>query len=154
MTRIVMGLRAVARSAKAGVVSCVALVLAGSAMIAAPAQKYPGQPTDARVWIENRTKPDAIAISVQDVAPDAVMPVRVAAIPPVQIAGSVANANPVQIAGSIERRRQRWDYQTLLVRPGQDIAAELNRAGADNWEVTGSHTQDSSGIMFVMKRPR
>ncbi|HEV3140098.1 MAG TPA: hypothetical protein VGY57_06260 [Vicinamibacterales bacterium] len=123
-------------------VSCGALVLAGSAIIAAPAQKYPGQPTDARVWIENRTKPDAIAISVQDAAPDAVLNVRVAAMP------------PVQIAGGVERTRQRWEYRTLLVRPGQDIAAELNRAGADNWEATGSQTQDSSGIMFVMKRPR
>ena len=41
---------------------------AGSAMIAAPAngvQRYPGQPTDARVWIENRTRPEAIASSLE-----------------------------------------------------------------------------------------
>ena len=132
---------------------CAAMVLAGSAMMAAP-QKYPGQPTDARVWIENRTRPDAIAISLQDAAPDAVLHVRVAGAPPLQIAGSAPNTPPVQVAGGVERRRQRWEYQTLLIRPGQDIAAELNRAGSDNWEVTGSHTQDASGIMFVMKRPR
>jgi len=130
-----------------------AMVLAGSAIIAAP-QKYPGQPTDARVWIENRTKPDAIAISLQDAAPDAVLHVRVAAAPPLQLAGSAPNTPTVQVAGGFELRRQRWEYQTLLVHPGQDIAAELNRAGADNWEVTGSHTQDAKGIMFVMKRPR
>ena len=134
--------------------SCGGLVLAGSVMIAAPAQKYPGQPTDARVWIENRTKPEAVAISVQDVAADTVMNVRLAAVPPVQIAGSAPNAAPVQIAGGVEHRRQRWEYQTLLVRPGQDIAAELNRAGGDSWEATGSQTQDSNGMLFVMKRPR
>ena len=132
---------------------CAAMVLAGSAMIAAP-QKYPGQPTDARVWIENRTKPDAIAVSLQDAAPDAVLHVRVDSAPPAQIAGSVPNTPPVQVAGGFERRRQRWEYQTLVVRPGQDIAAELNRAGGDSWEVAGSHTQDANGMLFVMKRPR
>ncbi|HYM24873.1 MAG TPA: hypothetical protein VEU08_16770 [Vicinamibacterales bacterium] len=127
-----------------------ALGFAGSAMIAAPAQKYPGQPTDARVWIENRTKPEAIAISVQDVASDAYMNVRVTSMPPVTIEKMPA----VTVAGGVERRRQAWQYQTLLVRPGQDIAAELNRAGSDSWEATGSQTQDSNGILFIMKRPK
>jgi len=42
---------------------------------------------------------------------------------------------PVAVVGGVERKRQAWQYQTLMVRPGQDIAAELN------------------GILF-MKRPR
>ena len=120
---------------------CAAMLFAGSAMIAAP-QKYPGQPTDARVWIENRTKTEAIAVSVQDVTPDAHMNVRVQSLP------------PVQISGGVERKRQQWEYRTIVVRPGQDIAAELNRAGADNWEVAGSHPQNESGMLFVLKRPR
>ena len=130
-----------------------ALVFAGSAIIAAPAQKYPGQPTDARVWIENRTKPEAIAISVQDVAQDANMNVRVTAMPPVTPV-SIAKMPSVTVDGGVERKRQAWQYQTLMVRPGQDIAAELNRAGGENWEVTGSQTQDANGILFIMKRPR
>jgi hypothetical protein len=118
-----------------------AVLLAGSAMIAAP-QKYPGQPTDARVWIENRTKTEAIAVSLQDVTPDAQVNVRVQSLP------------PVQISSGIERKRQQWEYKTILIRPGQDIASELNRAGADNWEVAGSQPQNNSGMLFVLKRPR
>ena len=121
--------------------TCAAMLLAGSAMIAAP-QKYPGQPTDARVWIENRTKTEAIAVSLQDATPDAQLNVRVQSLP------------PVQIGGGVERKRQQWEYKTILVRPGQDIASELNRAGADNWEVAGSHPQNESGMLFVLKRPR
>ena len=125
----------------ASATACGAMLFAGSAMIAAP-QKYPGQPTDARVWIENRRKTEAIAVSVQDVTPDAQMNVRVQSLP------------PVQISGGVERKRQPWEYRTIVVRPGQDIAAELNRAGAENWEVTGSHPQNESGMLFVLKRPR
>ena len=136
-----------------GALSCAVMVSAGSAMIAAP-QKYPGQPTDARVWIENRTKTEAIAVSVQDVTPDSYMNVRVQSMPTVQVTGAGANTPPVQVAGLVENRRQRWEYETLLVRPGQDITRELNRAGGDNWEVTGSHAQNESGILFVLKRPR
>jgi hypothetical protein len=116
------------------------LAIAGSALIAA--QKYPGQSTDARVWIENRTKPEAIAVTLQDVAPDTVMTVHAASLP------------PVQIAGGVERRRQRWEYAVVVVKPGQDIPAELNRAGADSWEAVGSPLQDSAGMTFVLKRPK
>jgi len=136
-----------------GALSCAVMMGAGSAMIAAP-QKYPGQPTDARVWIENRTKVEAIAVSVQDVAPDTQMNVRVQSMPAVQVTGAGANTPPVQVSGLVEQRRQRWEYETLLVRPGQDIARELNRAGGDNWEVTGSQTQNDTGMLFVLKRPR
>jgi hypothetical protein len=123
-----------------GTLSAAAMMLAAS-MIAAP-QKYPGQSTDARVWIENRTKMEAIAVSLQDAAPDAFVGVRVQSMP------------PVQISGGVERKRQQWEYRTIVVRPGQDIASELNRAGADNWEVTGSHPQNESGMLFVLKRPK
>jgi hypothetical protein len=74
-------------------------------------------------------------------------------MPTVQVTGAGANTPPVQVAGLVESRRQRWEYQTLLVRPGQDIARELNRLGADNWEVTGSGPQNESGMLFVVKRP-
>jgi len=124
-----------------GAMSCAVMLLGDSAMIAAP-QKYPGQPTDARVWIENRTKPEAISVSVQDVTPDAHMNVRVQSAP------------PVQISGGIERKRQAWEYRTIVVRPGQDIAAELNHLGADNWEVTGTQPQTSAGMLFILKRPK
>jgi hypothetical protein len=133
---------------------CGVAIVAGSAFTAAPAQRYPGEPTQAKVWIENRSRTEAIPISVQDIGSDTVMNVRVMSTPPVQVAGSVANASPVTIAGSVDHRRQRWEYQVLVIRPGQDVAAELNRAGADSWETSGSATQDATGMTFVMKRPR
>jgi len=78
----------------------------------------------------------------------------VQSMPAVQVTGAGANTPPVQVSGLVEQRRQRWEYETLLVRPGQDIARELNRAGGDNWEVTGSQTQNDTGMLFVLKRPR
>jgi len=126
---------------KAGTSAFGAMLVAGS-VITAPAQRYPGQPTDAKVWIQNRAKTEAIPISVQDISVDTPLNVRVAGL------------TPVQVVGGVELKRQRWEYQTVLIRPGQDIAAELNRAGSDSWETTSWHTQDSSGILFVMKRPR
>ena len=47
---------------KAGTSAFGAMLVAGS-VITAPAQRYPGQPTDAKVWIQNRAKTEAIPIS-------------------------------------------------------------------------------------------
>ena len=48
------------------------LMTAGGAMLAAPGQytQRPGEMTEARVWIQNRARADAVAVTVQDVAPD------------------------------------------------------------------------------------
>ena len=51
------------------------LMTAGGAMLAAPGQttQRPGEMTEARVWVQNRAKDAAVAVTVQDVAPDATM---------------------------------------------------------------------------------
>ena len=41
------------------------VVLAGVAAVAAPGQDRPGQPTQARVWIENRGGSQAIPVTLE-----------------------------------------------------------------------------------------
>jgi hypothetical protein len=91
-------------------------------------QDRPGQISQARVWIENRTKEDAIAVSIQDVASGNPMRVQIAGTPSVALAPS----------SLVETRagRQQWDYRTLNVPSGQDPSLTLQSAGADSWETT------------------
>ena len=129
-----------------------ALITAGSAILAAPAQPpaqqqplYPGQPTKPSVWVENRGKTEAVPVTIQDASSDASLRVQVAGTPTVNVSSTV-QARIV---------RQPWDYHTEIVRDGQDPEAALQRLGSDGWEVTGVlQTRVSGGIAILLKRPR
>ena len=127
-----------------------ALVGAGSAILAAQAQpypQYPGQPTKASVWVENRSKTEAIPVTIQDAASDASLRVQVAGTPTVNI-GSPA-VLPMRAA------RQPWDYRTVTVRDGEDpVSSELTALGADGWEATGVQVRVKDRIAILLKRPR
>ena len=64
------------------------LITAGGAMLAAPGQttQRPGEMTEARVWVQNRAREEAVAVTVQDVAPDATMRVQLIGTPSVALA--------------------------------------------------------------------
>ena len=118
-------------------------------MLGAPAQDQtpqPGQPTQARVWIQNHGNTEAVPVSIQNVAAD-VAPLRVdVGIPTVAIgAGSVVQARVL---------RQPWEYEDVSIPSGQDPAALLGAAGADGWEVTSVVIPVQAGTLVVMKRPR
>ena len=114
------------------------VVLTGAA-IAAQGTQQPGQVTQARVWIENRSKSEAIPVTLQEIAPDAALRVQV-----------TNSATVVQSRAA----RQPWDYQQILVGPGQNAAALLTAAGADGWETTGVQLPATGGTLIVLKRPR
>jgi hypothetical protein len=115
----------------------------GGAIADAPGQTtaYPGQMTQAHVWIQNRGRDQAVPVDVRDVHLDA--PLRV------QVINGEASAGvlPVRLA------RQAWEYQTLTVSATAAPAA-LGQRGADGWEATGVAWTTSDGTTLLLKRPR
>ena len=61
------------------------------------------------------------------------------------------SANPVQV----RQVRIVWDYETLIVRPDDDVTAKLNARGAPGWETTGIWSMDADGnTKMLLKRQR
>jgi hypothetical protein len=105
---------------------------------------YPGQPTQARVWIENQGAPEAIPVAIEAVA--APLQVQVVGVPAVTFGPqSVVDART---------SRQQWEYQNVRLPQSGDPTAVLNAAGMEGWETTGLLFPASQGSVIVMKRPR
>jgi hypothetical protein len=123
-----------------------ALLVAGTAPLAAPEQSYPGQPTQARVWIENRGSGEAVPVSVQAISGDATMKVQVVGTPSVAI-----SAAPLL---DTRRAKQTWEYQRVLATSDDDPTVELNRLGREGWETALQYGTARGGVVVILKRPR
>jgi hypothetical protein len=127
-----------------------ALVAAGTTMRAAPDQTArPGDMTEARLWIQNRTRADAIAVNLR--AADIETPLRV------QVANTDSNPHSVKVSGSIRTQplRQEWDYDTVVIVPDVNALQTLKPLGLAGWETTGVSWQSAQGTTTVLlKRPR
>lgn len=124
----------------------IALVIAGAAPLAAPDQTYPGQPTQARVWIQNRGLVEAVPVTVQAIAGDATLKVQVVGTQTVAVSSA-----PVL---DTRRARQTWEYQRVLAASDDDLTAELNRLGRDGWETALQYATPRGAVVVVLKRPR
>jgi hypothetical protein len=128
----------------------VALVAAGTTMRAAPEQTArPGDMTEAKLWIQNRTRADAIAVNLR--AADIETPLRV------QVANTDSNPHPVKVTGSIRTQplRQEWDYDTVVIVPDTNPIQALKPLGLAGWETTGVSWTNAQGAMtLLLKRPR
>jgi len=123
--------------------------LAAGVMLAASGgqgQDRPGQIGQAKVWIENHGRAEAVPIILEEVAASAPINVQVTGTPTV----AIAPASVVQA----RLARQQWEYRTLTLQPGQDPAAALSGPGADGWETTGVQLTAPAGNVVVLKRPR
>jgi hypothetical protein len=123
------------------VIACVIVIgaMAGwGAVLAAPAQEYPGQPTKALVWVQNREPGDAIPVVIQGSALQQPLAVEVAAIPVVEM----------------RTVRQAWEYREVTVPAGQSAAALLTEAGEAGWEATGVQLPAGSASILLLKRAR
>ena len=127
----------------------VALVAAGTTMRAAPDQTArPGDMTEARLWIQNRSRADAIAVNLR--AADIETPLRV------QVANTDSNPHSVKVTGSIRTQplRQEWDYDTVVIVPDTNPMQALKPLGLSGWETTGvSWTNAQGAITLLLKRP-
>ena len=109
-----------------------AALTAGSAVVAAPPQDYtarPGDPTPARVWIQN------VPLTVElHGTPTVTLSPR-----------SIVQAQLV---------RQAWEYRILTIASGMEPARAFANEGADGWEAAGVQFQTESGTSVLFKRPR
>ena len=121
-----------------------ACALAGSALVAAPGQTYPGQPTQGHVMIDNKGPGQTIPVAVQQIAGDATLRVQVTNTPNVSITGLT----------EVRHARQNWEYRLITALPDDDIALELNRQGAAGWEAAFQYLNSRGGLVVVLKRPR
>ena len=129
-------------------VSAFALVVAGTSILAAPEQttKQPGQMTEAHVWVQNRGRNEAIPVELRDVSLDAPLKVQIINAEP-----QFTQTNPVQV----REIRRLWDYESIAVKPTEDMAATLTRRGAIGWETTGIWSVSADGTTTVLlKRSR
>ena len=133
----------------------VALV-AGHVMLAAPGQgtRTPGQPTEGRVWIENRGRNEAIPVAAQDPLPVVVQNVTTATLA-VRLAGATPGQPPPPVA--VQSAQQRWEYRTIVIPPDASAQALTNllvAPGNDGFETAGVQVSTGSGTLLVLKRPR
>jgi hypothetical protein len=128
-----------------------ALVLATGAaatLVALGQTQYPGQMTQARVWIQNRGRVEAIPISLQEASLDAPLRVRVvnAQAPPTA-------DEPVNVR--LVRQPQAWQYEAVNIKAGENIGTALSEHGAAGWETTGvAFRTADGGTTILLKRLR
>ena len=119
--------------------------LCAGAGILAAAQPRPGEPTQARVWVENREMHERIPVSLREVGQDVVLRAQIASVPPVTLAaGTVVSARSSP---------QVWEYRSIMVPTGAEPAAALRAAGAEGWETTGMIFPAAGGSNVLLKRP-
>ncbi len=128
-------------SRSTAVVAASVAAFAGMALVAhGQSTVRPGEPTQARVWIENRAPNEAIPVIVQPPA----TPVRV------QIDQSNANPGPVPIRAT----RQQWEYRSAQLQAAADGAVLTNPLGNEGWEAVGVLQSGATGATVLLKRPR
>jgi hypothetical protein len=120
-------------------------IVAGTSILAAPGQTaQPGQMTQARVWIQNRGRGEAVPISLQESALEAPLRVRVVNMQDPKVSDEPVHARLVQ---------QSWDYHTIFVKDGQDPVVALIGPGVAGWETTGVAFTKPDGVTLLLKKP-
>jgi len=128
-----------------GLCTC-GLIIGSAALLAAPGQTYPGQPTRNDVWVQNRSKAEAVPVIVQNGDGDPLVRVQLAGLPAVTlIPGTVVQAHVL---------RQAWEYKEMMVPIGQSAIGPLNAAGLEGWEPIAPPAQGPDGMRWVLKRLR
>ena len=124
-----------------------ALVVVSSAMLASPEQttQTPGQMTQARVWIENRGSSDAVPVDLRAVNLDTPLRVQIINGEPGHGPTNPVIVRPIGLL---------WEYQTLTVPSGEDLAARLNTLGRAGWETAGILVAKPDGTTVLLKRSR
>ena len=112
------------------------LVLAavgGAVLSGGQSTRTPGEPTQARVWIENHGPNEAVPVTIE----------RFGSTPSVHV--SSVDASVVLPSRAV---RQRWEYRVASLE-----ASALEIAGNEGWEAVGVVPSGGSPAV-LLKRPR
>jgi hypothetical protein len=122
-----------------------ALIVGGTAVLAAPEQNtlQAGQPTQARVWVENRGRAEAVPVDLREANLDGPLRVRI-------VAGEQTPADAIMVRVVPPR----WEYRSITMTPDQNAAQVLNAEGTAGWETTGIVLSSADGNVLLLKRPR
>ena len=113
--------------------------------MAAPQQR-PGEPTQAKVWVQNREAAERIPVSLREVGGDVVLRTQVTAMPVLTLSPGTVVTTRAAV--------QPWDYRSLVIPSGADPAAVLRAPGGEGWETTGLMFPVSGGTQVLLKKPR
>jgi hypothetical protein len=122
-----------------------AVGVGGAAMVAAPQQR-PGDPTPAKVWVQNRETAERIPVSLREVGGDVVVRTQVTALPALTLSPGTVVTTRAMV--------QPWDYRSLVIPIGTDPAPALRALGSEGWETTDLMFPVSGGTQVLLKRPR
>lgn len=128
-------------------VSVVAIIAVGSAILAAPGQIRPGEMTQARVWVENRNRNEAIPVTIEGLG-DFSKPLRV------EVTGTPAVTITPTTVVQARQVRQLWEHRAITLAAGRDVDVALMQAGADGWEAVGLQPAPQNATLVLLKRPR
>jgi len=130
-------------NAMAGLFASV-MIVGGVAVLAAPAQTaVPGQMTQARVWVQNRGRGEAVPVDLTESTLANPLRVRIVGGDPVTLEPVVVRVVP-----------PKWEYRAITIAPDRDAAQVLNGEGAAGWETTGIVLPSTDGNTILLKRPR
>jgi hypothetical protein len=128
-------------------------VTTGAIMLAALEQTaQPGQMTQARVWIENRDRAEAIPIDLRAVNVERPIRVEVANGDPFYSSHPVTVRATESQPLNVRLTRQVWEYTSISVDTGVDPVSALNTQGAAGWETTGVVFVSQNRTTLVLKR--
>ena len=124
-----------------------ALFICGAAGIAALGQeatRAPGEPTQARVWVQNRQPFEALPVATAPGSPP--LRVQISDRPTVALVpNTVIGSRPAPAT---------WEYRAITIPTGEDGVSRLNAAGAEGWETTGVALASQTGTIVIMTKPR
>jgi hypothetical protein len=118
-------------------VAASAIVALGGIVLLARGQSTtrPGEPTLARVWVENRAPSDALPVIVESVA--------------TPVTTHLDTTSTVQTVTG----RQMWDYRTVALSNAAN-GSSLGAVGMEGWEAVGVVQSGPTGATILFKRPR
>jgi hypothetical protein len=122
------------------------VIVAAAATIAALQTAQPGQMTQAHVWIQNRGGTEAVPVDLREINVD--KPLRVHVMN--GESGSVDVTRPLLV----RTVRPNWEYETVAIPSGKDVAAVLNVQGITGWEAVGTVSVTEQATTILLKRPR
>jgi len=114
------------------------VVTAGAVALVAQVPSRPGEMTQARVWVENRSSSEAVPVVVERMVEPRV---HVVAVEP-------------SVTLPTRAVRQGWEYRSIALGARAEPAADLERAGSEGWEAVGVLQSGPAGTTVLLKRPR